>query len=75
MPVRAVSTSAPSFASEAEYSNAVFYPEPEVEVGEAAPSFSLPGAACRCLIGLPSAADCCKLAWAPGRLLTCQAAG
>ena len=44
VPVRCISTSAPSFAAETEYSNAVFYPEPEVEVGEAAPSFSLPGA-------------------------------
>ena len=44
VPVRTVSTSAPSFAAETEYSNAVFYPEPEVEVGEAAPAFSLPGA-------------------------------
>ncbi|PRW59160.1 Thioredoxin-dependent peroxide reductase [Chlorella sorokiniana] len=42
VPVRTVSTSAPSFAAETEYSNAVFYPEPEVEVGEAAPAFSLP---------------------------------
>lgn len=44
---RALGTAtAPSFAaaSDADLSNfAVFYPEPEAEVGEAAPSFSLPG--------------------------------
>lgn len=36
-------TSSPTWAlSDQEYSS-VFYPEPEAEVGEAAPSFSLPG--------------------------------
>lgn len=42
-PARGLRSSAPSFAADPDF-NAVFYPEPEAEVGEAAPTFSLPGA-------------------------------
>lgn len=42
---RALGTTVPSFAAaEQEYKDCVFYPEPEAEVGEAAPAFSLSGA-------------------------------
>lgn len=64
VPARSLGTSAPSFAAEAEYSNQVFYPEPEAEVGEQAPGFTLPGAQSGRVVGadrrrqLPHAFGC-----------------
>jgi hypothetical protein len=43
MPNPRTFTSSPTWALPEEDYSSVFYPEPEVEVGSAAPPFSLPG--------------------------------